>query len=428
MKNRLTRNWGLKLGSFLFAAILWLVVTNINDPIGTIRVYNVPVKIQNADLITNSGQVYEVLDDTDMLDVVTISAKRSIIDSLDESNVIAVADMNDLTSLNTIAIKLSTNKYNDRLESIKGNIDNVKLNIETEKTKTLQLRTETTGTVREGYIVGDITAEQNLIAISGPESVVSQVKRAVATVDVSGFTNNIGTDAEIRLYDENDEIISSDTIIKNISKVRVTVEILAVKTVDIIWKTTGVPARGYLATGDITATRNSVTIAGKAKTIDNITAIEIPETALDITGVTENFETIVNLKDYLPDGVILAEEDFQGKVQVNVAVEPVVEKVVPMPVNQVQVLNVPEGFTVETAEEEPTYNLTLVGLARDLDELDLGTLQPAIDIAAFMAEEEMETIEEGIYAMQLTFQMVNEAITVKDTVSIRLNLMEAGTE
>ncbi|MCI9462796.1 MAG: hypothetical protein HFI48_02780 [Lachnospiraceae bacterium] len=428
MKNRLTRNWGLKLGSFLFAAILWLVVTNINDPIGTIRVYNVPVKIQNADLITNSGQVYEVLDDTDMLDVVTISAKRSIIDSLDESNVIAVADMNDLTSLNTIAIKLSTNKYNDRLESIKGNIDNVKLNIETEKTKTLQLRTETTGTVREGYIVGDITAEQNLIAISGPESVVSQVKRAVATVDVSGFTNNIGTDAEIRLYDENDEIISSDTIIKNISKVRVTVEILAVKTVDIIWKTTGVPARGYLATGDITATRNSVTIAGKSKTIDNITAIEIPETALDITGVTENFETIVNLKDYLPDGVILAEEDFQGKVQVNVAVEPVVEKVVPMPVNQVQVLNVPEGFTVETAEEEPTYNLTLVGLARDLDELDLGTLQPAIDIAAFMAEEEMETIEEGIYAMQLTFQMVNEAITVKDTVSIRLNLMEAGTE
>ena len=80
MKNRLTRNWGLKLGSFLFAAILWLVVTNINDPIGTIRVYNVPVKIQNADLITNSGQVYEVLDDTDMLDVVTISANRSIIE------------------------------------------------------------------------------------------------------------------------------------------------------------------------------------------------------------------------------------------------------------------------------------------------------------------------------------------------------------
>ena len=104
MKNRLSQNWGLKIGSFLFAAILWLVVTNVNDPVGTYKVYNVPVKIQNADLITNNGQVYEVLDETDVIDTGTITAKRSIIDSLDESNVVAVADMNDLTSLNTNSI------------------------------------------------------------------------------------------------------------------------------------------------------------------------------------------------------------------------------------------------------------------------------------------------------------------------------------
>lgn len=428
MKNRLTRNWGLKLGSFLFAAVLWLIVTNINDPIGTIRVYNVPVTIQNADLITNSGQVYEVLDHTDTLDVVTISAKRSIIDSLDVSNVVAVADVNDLTSLNTIPIKLSTNKYNDRLDSIKGNVDSVKLNIENEKTKTLQLRTETTGTVKDGYMVGDITAEQNLIAISGPESVVSQVKRAVATVDVSGFTNNIGTDAEIRLYDENDKIINSASIVKNISKVRVTVEIFEVKTVDINWKVTGVPARGYLATGEISAGRNSVTIAGKSKTIGNITAIEIPETALDITGATESFETIIDITKYLPDGVILAEEDFQGKVRVNVVIEPVTERVVNLPVDQVQVLNVPQGFTIETAEESLTYAITLVGLEADLDDLDLGTLRPSIDIAAYMAEEEIETIEEGIYAMGVTFHLENEDITVRDAVRLRLELTAAETE
>lgn len=424
MKNRVTRNWGLKLGSFLFAAVLWLIVTNINDPMGTIRVYNVPVTIRNADLITGNGQVYEVLDHTDTLDVVTISAKRSIIDSLDVSNVIAVADVNDLTSLNTIPIKLSTNKYNDRLESITGNVDSVKLNIETEKTKTLQLRTETTGTVEEGYMVGDISAEQNLIAISGPESIVSQVKRAVATVDVSGFTNRIGTDAEIRLYDENDKIINSTSIVKNISKVRVTVEILEVKTVNINWKVTGVPARGYLATGEISAGKNSVTIAGRSNIIGNINELEIPESALDITGATESFETIVDLRAYLPDGIILAEEDFQGKVRVTVVIEPVVERVVNLPVNQVQVLNVPAGYTIETAEDNLTYAVTLVGLQMDLDALDLGTLRPAIDIAAFMAEEDMETIEAGIYAMGLTFHLENENITVRDAVRIRLELTE----
>ena len=118
MKNRLTKNWGLKLASFLFAAVLWVVVTNINDPIELIRFSNIPVTIINGDLITERGQIYEVLDNTDMIDNVIIYAPRSVIDTLSESNVVAVADMEELSSLDTIAIKLSTNKYNNKIESI----------------------------------------------------------------------------------------------------------------------------------------------------------------------------------------------------------------------------------------------------------------------------------------------------------------------
>ncbi|MDE5931503.1 MAG: hypothetical protein K2H40_03335 [Lachnospiraceae bacterium] len=425
MKNKLLRNWGRKLCSFLIAAILWLIVTNINDPVGTFRVYNVPVVIQNADLITNSGQVYEVLDHTDVIDVVTIQAKRSIIDSLDESNIIAVADMNELTNLNTIAIKLSTNKYNDKLESIRGNIDNVKLNIEDEKTKTLPLRAVTIGTVKEGYMVGDISTEQNLIEITGPESVVSQVKRATVTVNVSGFTNNIGTDSPIRLYDENDKIIDVDSIVKNINKVRVTVEILELKTVDINWKSAGTPGRGYMATGEIQAGRNSVTIAGRSKAIANINSIDIPESVLDITGATENLETIVDLTDYLPDGVILAEEDFKGRVSVTVVVEPVVERVASIAVNRIQIINVPEGFEVEIDTEEDAHDIMLAGLQRDLEALDINTIQASVDIEALMEEEGLASMSAGHYTTDLTYSLENNAVTVRDISSIRLIITEA---
>ena len=425
MKNKLLRNWGLKLCSFLIAAVLWLIVTNINDPVGTFRVYNVPVVLQNTDLITNSGQVYEVLDHTDVIDVVTIQAKRSIIDSLDESNIIAVADMNELTNLNTVAIKLSTNKYNDKLESIRGNIDNVKLNIEAEKTKTLPLRAVTIGTVKEGYMVGDISTEQNLIEITGPESVISQVKRATVTVNVSGFTNNIGTDSPIRLYDENDKIIDVDSIVKNINKVRVTVEILELKTVDINWKSTGIPGRGYMATGEIQAGRNSVTIAGRSKAIANINSIDIPEAVLDITGATENLETIVDLTDYLPDGVILAEEDFKGRVNVTVVVEPVVERVASISPDRIQIVNVPEGFNVEIDMEDDAHDITLVGLESDLNELDLSTIQATVDIAALMEKEGLISMSAGHYTADLTYGLENNAVTVRDTSGISLIITEA---
>lgn len=424
MRNKFTRNGLLKLGSFLFAVVIWLVVTNINDPVGTSRYSNIKVVIQNADLITNSGQVYEVLDNTDLIPMVIVSAKGSILDSLDANNVVAVADMNDLTSLNTIPIRLSTNKNSDKLESIRGSIDSVKLNIEEKTFKTLQIRTDTTGTVKEGYILGESTLDQNLIEISGPESIISQVKRAAVTVNVSGFTNRIDSDSEIRLYDEDDRIVSSASIDKSISKVRVTVEILETKTVPINWNVSGTPARGYQVAGELDATRNNVLIAGRSKTIANIDSIDIPETKLDITGATENVEELINLKDYLPDGVILAEEGFQGVVRVTVPVEQNVERVVTMYVNRIQILNMPEGFKGKITEDENSYQITLVGLANDVDAVDAASIQASVDVAAYMEDNEMEEISAGHYMADLIFNL-DENIDVKENIRVGLNITEA---
>ena len=419
MKNKLTRNLGLKLGSFLFAIIIWLVVTNINDPVGTFRVYNVKVNIQNADLITNSGQVYEILDDSDVISTVTISAKSSILDSLDKNNVVAIADMNELTSLNTIPIRLSTDRYNDKLESIKGSIDSVKLNIEERRSKTLQIRTDTTGTVREGYVLGESTLDQNLIEISGPESVISQVKRAAVTVNVSGFTNSIGTDSEIRLYDEDDNIVSSNTISKSISKVRVTVEILETKTVPINWNVGGTPARGYQATGEITATRNSVVIAGRSKTISNINSIDVPDTDLDITGETGTVSKLVDINDYLPDGVILAEENFQGRVQVEITIEQNVERVVTLYSNRIQISNMPEGFEGEIEADKNTYQITLVGLSDVIEAVDVNSIQANVDVAEYMEDNEIETLRAGYYTVEPEYNL-GDNIEVKERIKVRL--------
>ena len=427
MKNKLTRNWGLKLGSFIFAAILWLIVTNINDPVGTFRVYNVPVQIQNADLITNNGQIYEVLDNTDVIDVVTISAKRSIIDLLDENNIVAVADMNDLTSLNTITIRLSTNKYNDKLESITGNIDSVKLNIENQMTKTLQLRTSTTGTVKDGYMVGETTTDQNLVEVTGPESIISQIKRASATVNVSGFTSNIDTDTVVHLYDENDNEIISSSIVKNINKVRVNVDILQTKTIPINLNVTGTPARGYQATGEVSSTRDSVVIAGKAKDIENINSIDIPETVLDISGAVESLDKTINLNEYLPDGVILAEEGFQGRIQVTVTVEQEVELPVTMPVNRIHIINIPEGFDAKITEEGDTYSLTLVGLAEDVEAIDTNAIIAAVDVTAYMGSRGMENISEGAYMMELVFNL-DETVALKEAVRVEVSMTEVEEE
>lgn len=424
MKNKLTANLGLKIASFLCAALLWLVVTNINDPIATFRVNDVPVTIKNANLITDRGQVYEVLDGTDTVDVVTISAPRSIIDALDKSNIVAEADVNDLTSVDTVAIKFSTNKYNDKLDSIKGNIDSVKLSIEEKQTRSLPLKSITTGEVREGYMVGDVTTEQNLIRISGPQSVISRVTKAQAEVDISGFTNAISTDSNIRLYDEDGGEIVSSNIEKSITRVRVSVDILELKKLPLTCKVTGRPEDGYGFTGEVSFTRPSITVAARSKYLSRLDAIEIPEGILDVTDATEDVTASVDINDYLPANVVLAEEDFDGKVNAVAKIEAEQNRAVRIPVGKILFEGLPDQYEAVITEPANECSVMLTGLSTVLDEITAENVTAVIDLDAWMDEEGLEEIAEGSYWMPVNATTALETVKQGNPTEVRVHLIE----
>lgn len=428
MKNRITKNWGLKLVSFLSAVMLWIIVTNINDPVMPMRATDVPVTIRNKELITERGQICEVLDGTDVISQVVIYAPRSIIDSLDESNIVAIADVNDLTSLDTVPIKLSTNKYNDKLERIKGSIDSVKLNIEDKQTRSFPIKANVAGDIREGYILGDVTTEQNLIRISGPQSVVSKIAKAQAEVDVSGFTSNIGTDTDIKLYDENGKEIRSSSLEKSITRVRVNVEILETKTVPIRYQASGVPADGYRLTGETQCTRNNVVVAGKSGAVQNYNAIEIPEGIIDVTGATEDVTTLVDLKKYMPDGIVIAEEKFTGMVNVTVYVGQEIRRDLTVRTEDIRVIGVPEGFEAEITDQEEDYTVTLVGLASELEEININTLNVSVDMAQWLAQEEMTEPETGYYRIPVSVNLPEDSAVVWQETQVQVHITQTAEE
>ena len=425
MKHKITKNWGLKLVSFLFAAVLWLIVTNINDPSSPYKESNIPVVLKNTDLITNNGQIYEVLDGTDMIDSVVIWAPRSVVDKLNRSDIVAEADVRDLTSLNTISIKLSTNKYNDKLDSIKGSIENVKLNIENKETRSFPIKANLTGEVGEGYMVGNVSTEQNLIRVSGPESLISQITRAQAEVDISGFTSNIGTDSDIRLYNEAGVEIKAQSIEKSITKVRVNVEILEKKTVPISFKFSGIPAEDYRTTGEITSSRNSVELAGKSETLRGISAIEIPEGVIDVSGAVETVETVIDLRDYLPAGVVLAEEGFDGNISVSVQIEQQRRQTVSGMMENIQFVGVPEGYEAVINEPEERYRVTLIGLASELAEIDVNTLEVYVDVAAWIEAQENPEPESGYFRMPLAVRLPERSQVILEDADVNVHLREA---
>ena len=123
MKKKLTNNLGMRILAVVIAILIWIIVVNVSDPIIESTYSGIPVEIINADTITKQNKNYDILNDTDSISV-TLSAKRSISDLLGRDNIKATADLANLDmEKGTVRIKLETNKYNDKIESIKAKND-----------------------------------------------------------------------------------------------------------------------------------------------------------------------------------------------------------------------------------------------------------------------------------------------------------------
>lgn len=420
MKNKITANMGLKVASLLFSFLLWMAVNNMNDPTIDRSFTNIPVKLLNTELITDSGQVYEILDNTAVIDRVTVWAPRSVISSISASNIIATADVSELSSLDTISIKLSTNLYNSDIERIKGSNDTVRLNIENKKTKTLALKATVSGSVEDGYLLGDIVPTQNLVRVSGPESVIDQVVKAAVDIPVTGFTSDIADNAEIRLYDNEDNLIQDSRITQNIKTVGVKVSIYRTMEVPVYFNTTGIPAYGYRAAGEPQGSITSVMIAGKDSAIRNINAIEIPGEAVDISDCTDDYTTEIDIRNYLPDNVFLADTS-QSMITITVDIEPEAVRRLEIQGSRIEVINVPEGYRASIPEFEENVVIDVRGLSEDIAGLRGADMRGYVDVSEWMKEENMTEPVEGYYQVEIDFGLPDD-VTIEEPVRVTMHL------
>lgn len=229
MKKKFTNNIGLKIIALLVSFVFWLLVVNYDDPVIHNTYSGIPVEIVNQDALSRQGKVYEVLNGTDSISV-TVYGTRSVLESISKEDIRAVADMEDLTLMDTISINLSTNKNFNQIESMKSDIQAVELSIEDRKEIHVPITVAVEGTPADGHIVGDISTNQNIATISGAESLIDQIAAVQAKIDVSGRSSDISTNVDlVLLNEEGNELDLRSKLTQNIRTVNVNVAILETK-------------------------------------------------------------------------------------------------------------------------------------------------------------------------------------------------------
>lgn len=420
MKNRLTRslthNLGLKIMALVFSIGLWFIVNNLTDPVTRKSFTNVPVEITNADMITNEGKVYEIQDETDSI-TVTVRGKKSLVDNLTKDDIKAVADMSDLSFMNTVTIKLSCTRsnYNSQLE-FSSSVENLKLSIEDMKKTQFVINTTISGEPADGYIVGTVTPSQNIVRVSGPESVIDQIDHVEAIVDIRDtYTSDITTSVELKFHDAECNEIKSSSIKTNISTINVVATILATKEVALNFTVTGEPAEGYLTTGEVVSVPETVTIAGRKSVLDSVSELLIADSSLSVEDASEDVTKIIAIKKYLPSGTQFADSEFNGNVSVTVGVEPQASKELEVPVKNFAIGNVPEGYEVAIQEFEDdsvkTYTVAVTGIADDVNSLNARDVIGVVDMSQLQEKLGLEEWQEGTYTGEITFNLPDDVET-----------------
>ena len=423
MKNKLTNNLGMRVLAVVIAILIWIIVVNVSDPIIDSTYSGIPVEIVNADAISKQNKTYEVLNDTDSI-AVTISAKRSINDLLGRDNIRATADLSNLDmEKGTVRIKLETNKYNDKIESIKGKTDTLEVAIENLQKKQFAITSQVNGEPVDGYVIGDTVLDQNVVTVQGPESIVSKIDKAVVEASVAGMAASISTTSTIRYYDAKGNALDASRLSGNISSVNLKVDILSTKSLGFRFYTSGNLASDYSLAGDITSDIDEITVAGKSNVLSGISAITIPAAAIDLEGKKDTFTITLDVTKYLPDNVSLVDKDFDGKITVTVPIEKMETKDVAIPKSNISVT----GYDSEKQSISlmgGDYVLGIKGLSSDLSDVKKDSIKGVVSIEDYLENKGLTRLKAGTYEIPVQFELPSGVFATKENNTIECRVRD----
>ena len=382
-KRKLTDNLSLKIMSVAIAIVVWLIVVNIDNPVGTNYYTITDVELINKEYVESSDTIGKMCMPEENQDSVrvAITASKKIRDRIRLSDITAVADLQQAVSLDTdpvmVPITVTCLASGVLPSDIKITPQNLTVNLDEKETQEFVVNVSK-GDTKPGkdYEVGSLTASPEKIRITGPKTLVNKIDKVNATIALDGNTEDYTQEVNLTIYDKNQEALSESEMnslrIENNAKVVVTAKLWKIRTgVKIAAGYVGTPAGGYQV-GSVKTVPDTISVAGNTEGLESLSEndnmITILADRIDISGESKDVERKISLKNLLPDNVKLT-SDSSEDVWVTVSILPVGSQEFNLPTKNIEVKNKPDNLqvTFETAQ----IALRIKSESEDLEDLNI---------------------------------------------------------
>ena len=379
MKKKIFNNIGLKILALLIAIIVWWVVMNIDDPLVKKTISGINVELRNDDDLTDRGYIYEV--ESGNVIAITVWAPESVAKELKSSDFIAYADLSQLSPLTdtaNITVECVKSDVKNDIKEITSKIQVVKLNIDNKQTAEVPVTTAIVGNPAENYVIGDISISQNKIDITGAASVIEKIVRAEIKYDVSNMMQSVNEMVTPVFYDENNNVVDTGAIQLSRNSLRLSVVINPTKWIGVTINPSVTVADDYKMVG-YSLSFDQVKIAGTQESLANISAIDLPSDAIELTDVTESQDCVVNLANYLKASYKIVSGTTE--LTVHIDIEPMVVKSYIVRKNGIVVNNLGDGL--EAQIEDSYIEVKVKAIQEVHDSFNMDVLNPNIDLKGY---------------------------------------------
>lgn len=379
MKKIIFNNIGLKILALLIAVIVWWVVMNIDDPLVKKTINGVSVELRNDDDLIDKGYIYEV--ESGNVIAITVWAPESVAKELKSSDFIAYADLSQLSPLTdtaNITVECVKSDVKNDIKEITSKIQVVKLSIDNKQTAEVPVTTAIVGNPAENYVIGDISISQNKIDITGAASVIEKIVRAEIKYDVSNMMQSVNEMVTPVFYDENNNVVDTGAIQLSRNSLRLSVVINPTKWIGVTINPSVTVADDYKMVG-YSLSFDQVKIAGTQESLANISAIDLPSDAIELTDVTESQDCVVNLANYLKANYKIVSGTTE--LTVHIDIEPMVVKSYIVRRNGIAVNNLEDGL--EAQIEDSYIEVKVKAIQEVHDSFNMDVLNPNIDLKGY---------------------------------------------
>ena len=371
------KDFGWKLLSIAIATILWFMVINIDQPIGT-RDYSRPLAIQNMDVLTDRGLTVGNLEELKNTKItVKVKAQRTALDRLSQNPewITAVVDLSELSYAvngDVIALPVSVSVQGGNTYGISSKSPAVvEVSVETMASKELPVEVHLNGELEEGTYLSEPLLSAETVLVTGPSTLVKSVTSVRAAVEAEAIKENPDIITALTCY--NASGIPVKGVSTNPEEIMVSYALHDMKQVPLQVEISGSPASGY-EVGNIYCRPQYAALIGSAEALERIVSLQLD--SINVSGLTTSTTRTFRLTDYLPEGVTLMDSN-KDTVEVIVEISEQSQKQLTLPASGLKIIGQENGKDYILQGDA---HITISGEGSALESVQADDLQGSIHV------------------------------------------------